>query len=320
MSTKHSQTLSIVAAGLAVLAVAGCGSDKKADTPKPAAAQAPAATSTTATPPAPGPVNAAPAPAGGSDPVALAAAATNRQPGAVDFAMKAVVTTGGQAVPLSGSGTIDRKNQQAAFTTKTTFGDKSFTVQQVLDKQLLFFRSSLFAGKLPGGKSWMKVDLAQAAKTPGLDLDSLGASGPSQDPASGLDYLQGAGAAKKLGTEKVDGVATTHYRVQVDLKRAEKRGANAAVKRAIGRLIVTMGGPTTLPVEVWVDANHIVRRQRVDYTATVAGKTSQFNVTTDYKSFDAKLHLQRPADNTTFDGLESLKQAAVARQQAQQAG
>jgi hypothetical protein len=234
--------------------------------------------------------------------------------------MKGTVTTGGQPVPLSGRGAIDRKNQRGAFTTKTTFGDKAFTVQQVIDKQLLYFRSSLFAGKLPGGKSWMKVDLAEAAKTPGLDLDALSASGPSQDPASGLDYLQGAGAAKKLGTAKVDGVATTHYRVQVDLKRAAKRGASASAKRALNRLIATLGGPTTLPVDVWVDDHHLVRRQRVGYTATVVGKTSQFDITTDYTAYGAKLDAHAPADSATYDGLESLKQAAKARQQAEQAG
>jgi hypothetical protein len=311
MAPKHSQTLTIAAAGLAALAVAGCGSDKQADTTTaPAAAQAPVATAATT------PAAAAPA---ASDPVAQAAATTDRQDGAVAFAMKGVVTTKGQPVPLSAHGTIDRKSQRGAFTTKTTFGPKAFTVQQVVDKQLLYFRSSLFAGKLPGGKSWMKVDLAEAAKTPGLDLDALGASGPSQDPVSGLDYLQGAGAAKKLGAAKVDGVATTHYRVKVDLKRAVKRSAKPAAKRAIDRLIATLGGPTTLPVDVWVDGDHLVRRQRVDYTATVAGQTSQFDITTDYTAYGAKITTRPPADGATFDGLESLKAAAKARQQAQQA-
>jgi hypothetical protein len=314
MSTKHSQTLSILAAALAALAVAGCGSDEKGDATTPAAAQAPAATAATA-PAATTPAAAAPA---ATDPVAQAAATTDRQDGAVAFAMKGVVTTKGQPVPLSARGTIDRKSQRGAFTTKTTFGAKAFTVQQVVDKQLLYFRSSLFAGKLPGGKSWMKVDLAEAAKTPGLDLDALGASGPSQDPVSGLDYLQGAGAAKKLGAAKVGGVATTRYRVQVDLKRAVKRSAKPAAKRAIDRLIATLGGPTTLPVDVWVDGEHLVRRQRVDYTATVAGQTSQFDITTDYTAYGAKITTQPPADGATFNGLDSLKAAAKARQEAQQ--
>jgi hypothetical protein len=314
MAPKHSQTLSVAVAGLAALAVAGCGADKPAataTTKAPAAAPAPTATAATAP--------AATTPAAASDPVAQAAATTDRQHGAVAFAMKGVVTTKGQSVPLSARGTVDRKSQRGAFTTETKLGAKSFTVQQVVDKQLLYLRSSLFEGRLPGGKSWMKVDLAEAAKTPGVDLDALGASGPSQDPVSGLDYLRGAGAAKKLGAAKVDGVATTRYRVQVDLKRAVKRSAQPAAKRAIDRLIATLGGSSVLPVDVWVDGDHLVRRQRVDYTATVAGQTSQFDITTDYTAYGAKITTRPPADGATFDGLESLKAAAKARQQAEQA-
>ncbi|HEV7494534.1 hypothetical protein [Baekduia sp.] len=321
MSPKHFLTLSIVAAGLAALGVAGCGGDKQADTTTPAAAQAPATTAPAATTPTattPAATTATPAPANASDPVALAAATTDRQAGALAFAMKGTVTTKGQAVPLSVRGTIDRNNQRGAFTTKTSFGSKSFTVKEITDKQQLYLRSPLFAGKLPGGKSWMKVDLAEAARTPGLDLDALGASGPSQDPAQGLDYLQGAGAAKRLGAAKVHGVATTHYRVQVDLKRAAQRSAKGTAKRSIDRLIATLGGPTTLPVDVWVDGDHLVRRQRVAYTATVTGQVSAFDVTTDYTAFGAKLDVKPPADGETFDGLAALKAAAKARQEAQQ--
>jgi hypothetical protein len=330
MPPKHFPTLSIAAAGLAAFAVAGCGADKKADTTAPAAAQAPAATApapTTSTTTAPAATTAAPAhtttaaasaPAGASDPVALAAATTNRQAGGVAFAMKGTVTTKGQQVPLLVRGTIDRRSQRGAFTSKTTLGARAFTVQEVTDKQQLYLRSPLFAGKLPGGKSWMKIDLAVAARTPGLDLDALGASGPSQDPAQGLDYLQGAGAAKRLGVAKINGVATTHYRVQVDLKRAAKRSAKATAKRSIDRLIATLGGPTTLPVDVWIDSDHLVRRQRVAYTATVSGQASGFSITTDYTAFDAKVDAKPPADGETFDGLAALKAAAKARQEAQQ--
>jgi hypothetical protein len=323
MSPKRFSTLSIATAGLAALAVAGCGGDKQDDTTTTsAAAQAPAATTPAATTPAATtPEAATPAPAaatGGSNAVAIATAATDRQSGALAFAMRGTVTTKGQAVPLSVRGTIDRKSQRGAFTTKTTFGQKSFLVQQVIDKQQLYLRTPLLAGKLPGGKSWMKVDLAKAAKTPGIDLDALGASGPSQDPAQGLDYLQGAGTATRLGVAKVNGVATTRYRVQVDLKRAAKRSQNAAAKRSIDRLIATLGGATTLPVDVWIDGNHLVRRQHVTYNATVVGQLSEFDVTTDYTAYGAKLDAKPPADGDTFDGLASLKAAAKARQQAQQ--
>ncbi len=334
MPPKHFPTLSI-AAGLAALAVAGCGADKQDDATTPAAAQAPAATAPAATTPAattptsPAPAATTPgattkgttAPAGasssGSKPVTLAVAATNRQAGALAFAMTGTVTTSGRPVPLSSRGVFDRRSQRGAFTTKTKLGSQAFTVQQIADKQQLYLRSPVFAGKLPGGKSWLKIDVAKASRVPGLNLDALGVSGPSQDPAQGLDYLQGAGVAKRLGAAKVNGVATTHYRVQVDLKRAAKRSTKEA-KRSIGRLISSLGGSTTLPVDVWIDGDHLIRRQHVNYDATVAGAQSAFDITTDYTAYDAKLDAQPPAAGDTFDGMASLKAAAKAQKEAQQ--
>lgn len=330
MPPKHFSTLSITAAGLAALAVAGCGGDKEdgaATSTTAAAAQAPAATAPAATTPAAttpttpgattsGAITPAPASVRRSKPVALAVATTNRQTGGLAFAMKGTVNTGGQAVPLSARGVFDRESQRGAFTTKTKFGSKTFTVRQIADKQLLYLRSPVFAGKLPGGKSWLKIDVAEAARVPGLDLDALGVSGPSQDPVQGLDYLQGAGTAKRVGAAKVNGVATTHYRAQVNLKHAA-RSAKGAAKRSIDRLVSSLGGRTMLPIDVWIDGDNLIRRQQVKYSATAGGARSAFDITTDYTAYGAKLDAQAPADGDTFDGLESLKAAAKAREEAQ---
>jgi hypothetical protein len=344
MPPKRFSTLSIAAAGLAALAVAGCGGDEQDDTTTtPAAAQAPAATGPGATTPAatapakPAPTATAPgatatapgatatapgatasAPVRESKPVALAVATTNRQAGALAFTMKGTVTTGGQPAPLSARGVYDRKSRRGAFTTKTKIGAQAFTVRQIADGQMVYLRSPVYAGKLPGGKSWLKIDVAQAARVPGLDLDALGVGGPSKDPAQGLDYLRGAGTATRLGTAKVNGVATTRYRVQVDLKRAAKRSAKGTTaRRSIDRLIASLGGPTMLPVDVWIDGDHLVRRQHVKYSATVSGARSAFDITTDYTAYGATIDAKPPADGDTFDGLESLKRAAEARKEAQ---
>jgi hypothetical protein len=340
MPSKRFSTLSITAAGLAALAVAGCGGDKEdgaatSTTPAPTA-QAPAATATTpaattptATAPGattprsttpratrPGATTPLPAAVRRSKPVALAVATTNRQSGALTFAMKGTVTTGSQAVPLSARGVFDRKGQRGDYTTKAKVGSQAFTVRQIVDKQQLYLRSPVFAGKLPGGKSWLKIDVAKAARVPGLDLDALGVSGPSQDPAQGLDYLQGAGTANRLGAAEVNGVATTHYLVQVDLKRAAKRSSSGTAKRSIGRLISSLGGPTMLSVDVWIDGDNLVRRQRVKYSATVASGRSAFDITTDYTAYGATFKAEPPADGDTFDGLAALKATAKARKQA----
>jgi hypothetical protein len=333
MHPKRFSTLSI-AVGLAAFAVAGCGGDKQDGTTTPAAATvqtAPAAPTPGATTPAkpaatarapvPGIPSTATAPAqvGATHAVVLAAATTNRQAGALAFAVNGTVTTNGQPAPLSTRGVFDRTSQRGSFTTKTKFGSQAFMVRQILDKQQLYLRSPVFAGKLPGGKSWMRINVTKAARTPGFDLSALGVTGPSQDPAQGLDYLQGTVMATRLGTAKVNGVATTHYRAQVDLKRAAKRSSNGPAKRSIDRLITSLGGLTMLPVEIWSDGDHLVRRQRVRYSATVSGVRSTFDITTDYTAYGAKLDARPPADGDTFDAMKSFEATAKAQKAAAKA-
>jgi hypothetical protein len=329
MSPKRFSTLSVVT-GLAALAVAGCGGDTQDATTTPAAAQAPAATAPAATPPAvttpaspaptattPGASSPASASSVRSRPVRLAVATTNRQAGALAFAMTGTVTTGGRPAPLSARGVFDRKSRRGAVTTKTNLGSQAVTMREIVNKQQLYLRSPLFAGKLPGGKSWMKINVDEAARTPGFNLAALGVSGASQDPVQGLDYLLGAGVATRVGAAKVNGVATTHYRVQVDLKRAAKRSAKGTAKRSIERLIASLSGPTVLPVDVWIDGDHLVRRQHVIYGTTAAGVQSAFDITTDYTAYGKTLDAKPPAKGDTYDAMKMLKASAKA-QQAQQ--
>jgi hypothetical protein len=315
MSPKHFSSLSILTVVAATLAVAGCGDDKDAATTSTPAAQTPPAAATTPAATTPAETPSTPA-AGGQDPVALAVAATDRQDGGVAVALDGTVTSQGQELPLAGTGTIDRKAQRGSFTLKTSLGAQPFSIEEITDKQLLYIRSEVFAGKLPGGRSWMKIDLDAAAKERGIDLSALGTSGPAQSPTQGLDYLKGAGKAKKLGSEEVGGVATTHYRVTVNLDRAAKRSTQTSAKRAIDALSKSLGTRTSIPVDVWVDGENLVRRQRVDYVAMIDGEKTTFKLTTDYTDFGAAVKISPPADRETIDGVAVLKQAAKAKKEA----
>jgi hypothetical protein len=314
MSPKHFPSLSILTVAAASLAIAGCGDDKDATTTSTPAAQAPAPAATT--PAATTPEVASTPAADGQDPVARAVAATDRQDGGVAVVLAGAVTSDGQTVPLAGAGTIDRKADRGSFKLKTSFGAQPFTIEEITDKHLLYIRSEVFAGKLPGGRSWMKVDLDAAAKERGIDLSALGTSGPAQSPTQGLDYLRGAGKAKKLGTEKVGDVATTHYRVTVNLDRAAKRSTQASAKRAIDALAASLGTRTSIPVDVWVDGKNLIRRQSVDYVAMIQGGKSTFRLTTDYTDYGAEVKISPPADSDTIDGVQVLKQAAKAKKEA----
>jgi hypothetical protein len=311
--------------GVAVVAAAtaGCGGDDDKAADKPAAqASPPAATATTpaakpeaaATPSQPETL----VPVSG-DPVGRAAAVARKLTGGVSVSMRGTIEAKGVKTTVTGKGSIDRSSGRGTFNSTTGVHGASIDVRQVMDGHSVYLTSDAFKGRLPGGKSWMKINLAQAAKVNNFDLSAFGTNGPSQDPSQVLDYLVGAGKAQKAGTEDVRGTATTRYRVTVDLNRAKARSKSKSAKTAIEQLLNTLDGTTKIPVDVWVDAKHRVLRERVRYTADIQGNQNAMDFTTDFTGFGVAVKADPPAGKDTVDGLELLRKAAAARQQAGQA-
>jgi hypothetical protein len=320
MGRLRNGLMTMGAVGVAAVGVAGCGSgDDDGGGPDTASTPAAAAPAPAATTPAP----AAEAPAGAavpaSDPVAKAAAVAARQTGGVQIEMRGLVAAGQIKQRLTGSGTIDSQKGRGMFTLATKINGHSIPIREVMDGRSIYLTSKLFANRLPGKKSWMKINLAEAAKTEGFDLSALGTNGPSQDPAQILAYLRGAGASKKVGTEQVAGVPTTHYKVMVDLKKARANSDSAAAKAAVDQLLKTLGGRTTIPIEVWVDAQDRVRRQRVSYTADIRKTQTDLDFTTDFVKFGVPVKVAQPPTSDTVDGLALLKKSGALEAAAQQA-
>jgi hypothetical protein len=338
MGRSRSALLTAGLAGLAVMGAAGCGggddgggagTTAAAQAPAPAATTpaattpAPAATTPAATTPAkttPAPATSAPASAGkavpASDPVAQAAVLASKLHGGVAIQMRGTVSANGEASPITGKGTVDRRTGRGMFNLTTGVHGQAVPIREVMDGHALYITSAAFTGRLPGKKSWMRIDLSKAGKTEGFDLSSLGTNGPSQDPSQVLDYLAGAGASKKAGTATVHGVATTRYKVDVNLAKAKAKATSAASKRSLGELAKTVGGAkASLPVEVWLDAQHRVLRERVHYSATIGGITSALDFTTDFTDYGAPVKVNTPAASDTVDGLDLLSKANALKQE-----
>ena len=312
-------------AGVTAVGAAGCAGDDGGGAGTTAAAQAPAATqpaTTTpaATTPAPAATTATPASAGtrvpASDPVAKAAAASARLDGGITVQLRGTVSSAGTHSPLTGKGTVDRHSGRGMFELTTSVQGQDVPIREVMDGRSLYISSALLAGQLPGKRSWMKIDLSKASKVAGVDLTAFGTNGPSQDPAQVLDYLGGAGPAKKVGTATVRGVPTTRYKVTVDLAKAKAKATSGTAKGSIAQLAKTLGSSkATFPADVWLDAQHRVLRERVRYSATIGGVKSDLDFTTDFTAFGAKVKVDTPAASDTVDGLALLQKAAALKQQ-----
>lgn len=136
-----------------------------------------------------------------------------------------------------------------------------------LDGTVAYMRMPLLESQLPDGKEWVRVDLDEAAALQGLDLDDDVLSfAKGSDPRETLDYLRAvSGDLTNLGTEDVRGVPTTHYFAALDWKKALALAARESGQEGFLAQIQNMpGAMASVPVDVWVDAENLVRRMTMD--------------------------------------------------------
>jgi hypothetical protein len=158
----------------------------------------------------------------------------------------------GQTVTSDGEGVIDLAEGDSVMT--ITAQDKSIE-QRVVD-QVLYQKAP--DQKTPGGKPWIRIDLKKVAEQQGVSSQQIG------DPAQTAAYAKAITDkdVTKVGTEKIDGVNTTHYRVSVDVARLP--GGDQMSKQL---------GPT-LPMQVWLDDEGRLRRQQIDMTVEAPASAS----------------------------------------------
>jgi len=225
-----------------------------------------------------------------------AAALKTSQAGSVraDFSLS---SSGG--VSGTGSGVFNSgKDRSAQVTMNVTENGKQVAVDTVIVGNTIYVRSPLISQRLPGGKQWVKVDLQKAAKAGNVDLGSLLSTNPT--PGGALAYLQGSTVIKKLGSEKVDGVPTTHYRVVVDLQKAADR-ASGSDRDALEQAIKA-AGTSTLPVDVWIDSQGYVRK--IDYHLQASGQSGDLTMV--LHDFGSPVPITAPATNEVVDLLQTL--------------
>lgn len=176
-----------------------------------------------------------------------------------------------------------------------------------------------YHGEIPGHKRWLSVNLNKVSQTElGASLSQLSAGGTN--PGQELSELAGvSGTVSEVGTATVAGVPTTEYRATVNLdKLANQEQATAGKKAAQAiRKQAKQLGTSTLPVEVWVASNNLVRRIRVQTpvpTGTsgsgtsssgtgTAGGTATATVT--FTSFGEPVHITTPPASQT-DNITNL--------------
>jgi len=146
-----------------------------------------------------------------------------------------------------------------------------------------YVRFPAVADRLPAGKSWIRTD--GKADVQGLDLDQIATS----DPRTLLDLLKAASAEiETLGSEELHGVDTTHYRALIDpreyatLAPTEKRAELFSLVEQMG----AQSGLATVPVDVWLDSQGLVRKLSLEISATKPGSSESSDASIAFELWD----------------------------------
>ena len=247
------------------------------------------------------------------DPVAKAADATVSL-GGIQITMTGSITVAGETVPMEGGGVMDNTAKSARMTITVKVPGKGTTeLEELLKWPEIYMTSPLFKGQLPHGAKWLKIDLARTSKAMGVDLNSI--QNPGGNATDMLRWLKSA-KSKKVGSETIRGVRTTHYRSTIDLVEAAKQSGDAQARQSIERL-QQVTGVKTLPADVWIDGKNRVRREHMGWSQrfTPNGPSGTIDMTMDFVKFGVTLALDIPSGDDVYDGTDE-----AARELAKQTG
>lgn len=222
--------------------------------------------------------------------------------------------TGPDEVNVTGSGVVDFVGRRGSMTMSAEApSEGSLEFEIVFDGTVLYekFPPEL-ASELPGGKTWVKIDLGTLGEVAGVDLSQVIEGSPS-DPTQALQLLLGASRnVSDLGTEKVRGVDTIHYRLSIDVNRVAEQAPEAA--RDSYRAVIEMLKTPVIPAEVWVDGQSLLRK--MTFTETIASGPGAaegevtVQMTMEYYDFGVPVDIEVPPESEVVDILEIIEQGA----------
>ncbi|MFE7167229.1 hypothetical protein [Streptomyces sp. NPDC057616] len=155
-----------------------------------------------------------------------------------------------------------------------------------------------------GGKHWIRYgydDLAALGGSSGAYLkDQMQNTTPNQS----VKLLLASGDVRKVGSEQVRGVDTTHYSGTVDVADLAGKNSSLSASQLAGlKKQLTQAGVTTETVDIWVDGKDLLVK-KVEKGRMSAGEYSQ---TAYYSDYGVKASAERPPAGDTEDFRQLLK-------------
>src|SRR5215469_12975596 len=195
--------------------------------------------------------------------VALSAAVTNTAATSSRVAISTTMSGPGMTTTITATGEFDYANRRGVLQMGGGLVPGGVEIRYLPPRIYVRIADAAAFPGGPSGKPWVEIQLPSQAD------GSLPFLPPGDVNASPMDLLSAltaiASNVTDLGSATIRGVAVTHYRVMVDLAKAEAQQRPQA--RAEFHAFASSLNATMLPVDVWVDGQAMVRRLAVSLPA-----------------------------------------------------
>jgi hypothetical protein len=233
---------------------------------------------------------------GNSQPVSLAAVVSRTQDQTARIAATISTQTEGMTVSYTETGLFDFARSRGTLTMQSPVRmTEIFLPPTMYIKVPAALSGSGSDGNgLPKGKSW--VALSDAASGDSSDSALFGPFDGGGDPAGLLESLTAASTSvTKLGPSVIRGVPVTGFALKIDPAKA---GAKIpAADRAAVEAFLKSFGAAQIPVDVWVDSQNLVRREKLSLavsTESGASAGTTITMTTDFYDFGVPVRVSAP--------------------------
>ncbi|MEU0213317.1 DUF1396 domain-containing protein [Streptomyces canus] len=200
-----------------------------------------------------------------------------------------------------------RTKPDLAMSMKMTAPKQGSAEIRLVDKAMYIGGNAELAKEMDG-KKWMKFDLSGLDKDGGLGATAPGAGQADQNPASMSSFLNGAKDVKKVGTETVDGVKTTHYAGDVTLAelKASYKNADKSVREQREKSTEQLEklGLDKFTMDMWVDGEDHAKQFRMQGDAD----KGKFDMTFTFLDYNKPVTVTAPPAKDTADLAEMMKE------------
>jgi hypothetical protein len=247
------------------------------------------------------------------DPVSAAATKTQHAGAArVRFSLAfSLPQLQGKMLRMNGTGAIDGTSGEMTFSLGSLLQQAGIpagsSMKEIFLKEngdfVVYLNLGALSSEIPGGKQWVRLDISKLGKSRGLDFDKL-LSGSGLQPTDLLSLLKTDGATvSKVGSDKVDGVAATHYHVVVDMAKALKaRGLTSPMLAGVAAEM------PTIPEDVWIGKDGLVHRIKLSFGLDQQGKHLQMSMAMDLSDYGTDVTIAAPPASDVFDATDFAQQ------------